>query len=334
MTERDDYLGRGKLTLCELIWQRQLLQAPLVVLDIGARDAFAEWRWTALPAGMIALHGFEPDEEECRRLNEHARSAGLNFAFHPAVLASRTGEAEFYEYSAPAANSLYPGNPRLLERWCYTRQLTLASQFRLHRKSVVRTSSLADWAASAGVDDVDFCKLNVQGAELDVLSGGATLLQGAMGLILEQTFNETYLGAPLFGEVYEFVRRAGFTMFDIIGMNLVGRTRSPVHLTEDQIPTRQGTWPHHQCLEGHFLYLRDPILGADQWHAGSPFALQKMLKLACLAEISGQMEFGFELLAWLAASPAIGEMRASLEEVITLGAETYRRIAKPPAGPA
>src|SRR5262249_42031894 len=145
----------------------------------------------------------------------------------------------------------------------------LSAQFKLVDKRTIEAKSLADWAPEAGVSHIDFCKLNVQGAELEVMRGAGPLLDCVNGLVAEQTFNPTYLGAPLFGETYEFIRAAGFTLFDIVGMNRVARTCSPVHITDDCIFSVKGNWPRHQLLEGHFLYFRDPILAADNSSFGS-----------------------------------------------------------------
>jgi FkbM family methyltransferase len=309
-----------------MLWRARLVRTPLVVLDIGARDAFADPRWTYLPPDMVELHGFEPDATECEILNRRAKDVGRKFFFYPVALGPTTGEADFYQYAAPGANSFYPGNTRLLKRWCYTRTLTLSSQFELKAKVRVPVVSFADWSTQNAITDIDFCKLNVQGAELDILAGAGRLLDSAVCIVAEQTFNETYIGAPLFGEVYEFIRRNGFTMFDIIGMNLVGRTRSAIHLTEDHIYSRRHTWPRHQFFEGHFLYFRDPILAADEWHAASGFSIERVLKVACLAEIFGQSEFAFELLAWLADSSEAASISPTLKEVIELAAAHYRSI--------
>src|SRR5262249_48248358 len=157
-----------------------------------------------------------------------------------------TGFIDFYRYAEPAANSFYPANTPLVERFCYGRALPMASQFELIEQPAIETKSLADWARQAGIGAIDFCKLNVQGAELAVLRGAGPLLDSMLGIVAEQTFNPTYVGAPLFGEVYEFIRAAGFSMFDIVGMNMVARTRSPIHLTEDRIFSVRGTWPRHQ----------------------------------------------------------------------------------------
>jgi len=323
-----DYRSGRRFILCDLIFSRDLLATPLVTIDAGALDAFTGSRWTKLPAKGIRVHGFEPDVQECDRLNKTAAKAGVDFQFHPVALARHTGPAEFFRFAEPAANSFYAANDRLISRWCYTRTLTLASQFKVLERSSLQAVSLSDWAKTNAITDVDFIKLNVQGAELDILGGAEGLLNNALGLLVEQTFNATYVGAPLFGEVYDFIRNAGFCMFDVVGMNRVGRTRSPIHVTEDKIFVVDGAWPHHQFLEGHFFYLRDPISGGDVWDESHSLSLEKCLKLACVAEIFGQIEYAFEILEWIAASPRAGGMAAICREVADRGANIYRRVSK------
>jgi FkbM family methyltransferase len=323
-----DYRNGRRFILCDLICSGNLLATPLVIIDAGALDAFTGSRWTKLPADKVRVHGFEPDVPECQRLNRAAASAGVDFRFHPVALARHTGPAEFYRFAEPAANSFYAANHRLISRWCYTRTLTLASQFKVLERPSLDAVSLDDWAKMNAITDVDFVKLNVQGAELDILAGAGILLQNTLGLLVEQTFNATYVGAPLFGEVYDFISNAGFCMFDVVGMNRVARTRSPIHITEDKIFVVDGHWPHHQFLEGHFFYLRDPIAGSDVWNEGLSLSLEKCLKLACLAEMFGQIEYAFEILEWIAASPRAGKAAVVCREIVDRGANIYRRVSK------
>jgi FkbM family methyltransferase len=326
----DDYRSGRRFILCDLICGADLLRTPIVVIDVGAHDAFADPRWTKLPSDKIRVHGFEPDEQECRTLNEAAESAGLDFHFYPVALAGHTGPAEFYRYAEPAANSFYGPNEPLLSRWCYNRALPLTSQFKVLEKSPVEALSLADWADGNGIKDFDFIKLNVQGAELDVLRGAGPLLDTAMGMVVEQTFTPTYLGAPLFGKVYDFIDESGFCMFDVVGMNRVARTRSPIHITEDRVFVVTGLWPHHQFFEGHFFYMRDPLRICNEWSESQSPSLDKCFKLACVAEVFGQIEYAFEILEWIASSPSAARVAPATRKVIEEGAETYRKAS---AGP-
>jgi FkbM family methyltransferase len=327
----DDYRAGRRFILCDLICAAStLISAPIVVIDVGAHDAFADPRWTKIPHDKIRLHGFEPDVQECAKLNTAAEEAGLDFHFYPIALAGETGQTEFYRYAEPAANSFYPPNEPLINRWCYGRSLPLASQFRLREKSSIQAVSLADWAKDNRIAEVDFIKLNVQGAELDVIAGAGPLLDSAAGMVVEQTFTPTYLGAPTFGKVYDLIEAAGFCMFDVVGMNRVARMHSPIHITEDMIFVVSGLWPNHQFFEGHFFYMRDPLRMGDAWDATQSPPLEKCFKMACIAEVFGQIEYAFEILEWIARSPAAGEVASETRRVIDDGAAIYRQASANP----
>lgn len=58
-------------------------------------------------------------------------------------------------------------------------------------------------------------KIDVQGAELDVLSGGERLLQSAEYVLLEVSFFEFFTGGPQFHDVVRFMHSRGFAAYDI-----------------------------------------------------------------------------------------------------------------------
>ena len=58
-------------------------------------------------------------------------------------------------------------------------------------------------------------KIDVQGAELDVLSGGESLLQSAEYVLLEVSFFEFFTDGPQFHDVVRFMDSRGFAAYDI-----------------------------------------------------------------------------------------------------------------------
>ncbi len=64
--------------------------------------------------------------------------------------------------------------------------------------------------------EIDILKLDVQGAELDVLSGARQTLQKTKMLIVEQSVRSNYNGGSLYFEVDELLRLAEFELLDII----------------------------------------------------------------------------------------------------------------------
>ena len=62
-------------------------------------------------------------------------------------------------------------------------------------------------------------KIDVQGAELDVLRGAASVLAQTEYLILEVSLFETLLGGPQMADVIAFLQEQGFAAYDVFGAN-------------------------------------------------------------------------------------------------------------------
>src|SRR5690349_17853274 len=98
-----------------------------------------------------------------------------------------------------ACSSLYRPDPALTGS---LPELACASETGTS-KIVVRT--LDEWSASNATPDIDFIKLDTQGAELDVLCGGDRTLATVRALEVEVEFNPIYMNQPLFGDVDKFL---------------------------------------------------------------------------------------------------------------------------------
>jgi len=65
------------------------------------------------------------------------------------------------------------------------------------------------------IPDVDFIKIDAQGHELAVLQGARKSLAKAIGLEVEVEFLQVYQNQPLFADIDQVVRGAGFDLFDL-----------------------------------------------------------------------------------------------------------------------
>ena len=143
----------------------RLLRPGMTVLDIGAHHGL----YTLLASKRVGRRGrviaFEPSPRERKRLITHVRvNHCSNVCVEPYALGDRAGEADLFlvEGFQDWCNSLRP--PVVDGRTCTVR---------------VEVRRLDDVLETLGISQVDFIKLDVEGAELSFLHGASKLLQSA-----------------------------------------------------------------------------------------------------------------------------------------------------------
>jgi FkbM family methyltransferase len=62
----------------------------------------------------------------------------------------------------------------------------------------------------------DLIKMDVQGAELDIIRGGIKLCKKAKGILLEVALKEYNQNSPLYDEVVDYMKSINFTKYEIL----------------------------------------------------------------------------------------------------------------------
>ncbi|HYE61568.1 MAG TPA: FkbM family methyltransferase [Phycisphaerales bacterium] len=175
--------------------------APSIdIIDVGAMilaGATNEYQ-PLVQQGVGHVVGFEPIPEECEKLN---RTCGKNQRFLPYFIGDGNS-AEFKQCTAPFTSSLLEPNLPLLRRFNQLEEITTPI-----KRSSVNTRRLDDIPEITGMD---LLKIDVQGAELDVLRGGERLLKNAVVVQTEVEFLPMYISQPLFADIDAELRRQGF----------------------------------------------------------------------------------------------------------------------------
>ena len=252
----------------------EILDDHLVVIDVGARWGFQE-HWKKLKS-VVQLIGFDADDQEIRALNNITGRDD----FVPEILGASSGYGSLYLTQEPACSSLYPPDAHLIHRRPGMIDTSLVSTKEVH------ISTLDDWADKKGVAKVDFIKLDVQGAELDVLKGAEKTLRSVRALEIEVQFNPLYKDVPLFGDVDRFLRQRGFSLWRIKNFShyhVVGTDKKST--TEETI--------NYDAFPVNFKGRDGQLFWADAFYVRNEIAYDESrswgtsLRDACIARVLG-----------------------------------------------
>lgn len=210
------------------------------ILDIGAmaiRDEKASYH-RLLEYGGTELIGFEPDAEQCAILNNQA---GKRQRYFPHFIGDGS-RRKFHVTNTRMTSSLYEPNMELLSK--FTNLANLVQTVAVEEVETKRLDDLRD-----SISDIDFLKIDVQGASLDVFRGGVELLKTAVMIQTEVEFVPLYKDQPLFSDVDQFLRSQGFSFVRFSG--LCGRCYAPFHINNN-------FWePMCQVMWTDAVYMRD-----------------------------------------------------------------------------
>lgn len=322
------------------IYASPLAPGRISVLDVGAREEHAEampQEWERLDPEDLAIYGFDPDAGECARVEEKARLMGAQCSMTPMGLWSAPGEIPFHTTDPMLSCSCYPFNTEYLRRLRYQPDANgeggagLLDTLSGFAETRVRVGSLDNLAPSLGLGSggrpVDFAKLDVQGAELEILRGAQGILPDVLAAKVEVWFAPYHKGIPLFAEVDAFLRGQGLSFFGLSGFGArgVGRAASPVNVASiPRCADHMG-----QLVASDAFYFRDPLA-----EGAPPPALDRLLRLVVLAEAAHQYEYAFELLRWAWEGPAYPERAAELRQIFNAAAADYAALAPSKENPS
>jgi FkbM family methyltransferase len=259
----------------------------LSIGQIGSRklsegDDYGSQGW-GIFGKNLTIYGFDADADATEEANQDldTRQVSWREVHVPVGLSDYTGEATLYVTKAPMCTSLYPPNEPLLERFSGLPEL-----MNLDFEIEVETTTLDVFCQTEGVEEIDFLKIDVQGADLKVLQGATQLLSKSVFAIqIEVEFTHLYKDQPLFADVDSFARQQGFTLFDL------SMARRPKAISPIVSNTHAG-----QILWGDAFYFRDLLVAEMNQKLRTP---QNLLKLACIADLMDFPDFAQEILVYL-----------------------------------
>lgn len=177
-----------------------LSQNKLVIADVGAAGG-THPRWQPVES-LTQFVTFEPDARSPENAN---LTATVNFT---QGLGAEKGQKLLQLTQFPPASSVYTLNLEQLKDFANWEWHELTGSV------PIELDTLDNCLSEHPELQPDFLKVDVEGADLDVLRGAAASLDTSiMGVQIEVSFMERHQGAPLFGEADTFLRDRGFVLF-------------------------------------------------------------------------------------------------------------------------
>ncbi len=194
---------------------------------------------------------FEVDEKICEELNNKTKQ---NIKYFPVPLGRKEETCLFYETVHPMCSSLYKPNEELMNQ--YNNMMEAAA---LKSVQYINTEGLDFFTKNNNIEDVDFIKIDIQGAELDVFKGGVHTLADAVAIVSEVEFIPHYINQPLFGDVCAFLSEHEFMFHKFLG--LCGRSLKPIVLNNNPNVGSQHIWSDAMFVKD---ILKTDKLSSDQ----------------------------------------------------------------------
>jgi FkbM family methyltransferase len=195
-----------------------------VVVDAGARYGLHP-SWAEL-RGCAEFHLFEMDREEASRLSQKYKGDQL-ITVHPIALYSSDTTLKFRVSEHQALNSVLQVNDDFLQSSDY-----MLRDFQVKDEMMAPARALDSLFSGRAVH---FLKLDVEGAEYELLKGAVNLLgTTVLGVRSEVLFAPIYKGAPLFGDLHRVMLDNGF---ELLNLDYTGAGNKAGHFT---LPGRYG----------------------------------------------------------------------------------------------
>ncbi|MGL4396582.1 MAG: FkbM family methyltransferase [Hyphomicrobium sp.] len=214
------------------------VDVDIKVVDIGANPIDGTPPYAGmLEAGRARVLGFEPNPSALLKLQsfKSSRETYLPYAVGDG------GRHTLHICAAPGMTSLLEPNPDVLNLLH-----GFPSWGQVLAKEEVDTVRLADVEEA---HDVDFIKIDIQGAELSVFKNAGACLDGVSVIHTEVEFLQLYKNQPLFGDVQCYLHERGFSFHQF--NPLVKRMIQPLTIGGDIYGGLS------QCVWADAIFIRD-----------------------------------------------------------------------------
>ena len=197
-----------------------------IILDVGAHHGESVvYLRKIFPESMI--YSFEPDPESFTILSK--KRFKRHVCFNLAV-SEYTGKSFFFRNKISHTNSLYEINTNSSDSISIREEKEKSGKdylTKINKKIEVDTIRIDDIVKKEGIDTIDLFKIDVQGAEVQVIKGAIASLKLTTAIIIEISLYDYYKNRTSFYDIEKLLLPAGFKLFSILELSqnpMNGRT--------------------------------------------------------------------------------------------------------------
>ena len=242
-----------------LIFDLFNFNAKLEIMDVGA-SAIAEVPIykKLLDMKLAHLSAFDGDERQMEKIKEHYGES--NVSFYNYFLFDGNKHDAFMCHPDSGMSSLFKPKQKALDFFNGFSNFGTVEAI-----EEIQTTRLDD---VENLDFIDFVKMDVQGAELEILKNGDKILANCLAMQLEVSYFALYENQPSFGDIDVYMRKIGYVPHQFL--DIKKWSIAPT------IFNNNFRVPGNQLLESDIIYIKDPLCISEL----SDIQLQKFVILA------------------------------------------------------
>jgi FkbM family methyltransferase len=172
-------------------------------IDVGAHEGETTFPFATVDPSLL-VYAFEPNLHAASRIMGRLR----NYVVLPIAIAERDGSAELQLNAYEQSSSLLPADEAGVKSW------VTEQEFKVIGSVTVPTMRLDTFMDGAGIESVDYLKIDAQGLDLEVVKSAGDRLRDVAKVQLEATTvsYRQYVGAPGKSAIVEYMESKGFRL--------------------------------------------------------------------------------------------------------------------------
>ena len=224
---------------------------PCTAIDVGsAGGIIADLNPIAFAVDAI---GFEPNPDHFADLST-ADSHWRSLRYLPHAIGGQSGTRTLYRPRFGNSSTMLPPNTAIGDAF------DKLQFFDVEETTQVDVIRLDDALDQFDIRNPDYLKLDVEGAEFEILEGAAQSLSTLSAIRVEVCFIEVRQGQRLGMEVGYYLERLGFRLMHMTELNPWRVHGYRAHPAVSREPIR---YSRGQLVHADFLFMRDPEVFAD-----------------------------------------------------------------------